>query len=240
MTHAVHRRTVLMAAAGALLTGCSAASGRRPRPPGLVGPAVGSTTSEQALAALLTGNRRFVAGTPLHAGSIAEARVFAGVQHPLAVVLGCSDSRLAPELLFDQGFGDLFVVRVVGGVLDTSALASIEYAVTELTVPLVVVLGHERCGAIRAAVDAVRAREAQLPVRTRTNESHLAAIIERLEPIAVAAVNSGASDTYEKAMRLAVSGAAATLEHERFLAGRRVQIATSHYDLDDGMVRLLS
>jgi carbonic anhydrase len=76
-------------------------------------------------------------------------------QHPFAVVLGCSDSRVAAELVFDQGLGDLFVVRTAGHVLDTTVLGSVEYGVAVLGTPLVVVLGHDRCGAVRAASDAL-------------------------------------------------------------------------------------
>jgi carbonic anhydrase len=103
---------------------------------------------------LVAGNKRFAAGRPRHPRqdpghreSLVEA------QHPFACVLGCADSRVPAELLFDQGLGDLFTVRAVGEVLDDAVVGSIEYAVEHLHVPLVVVLGHAECGAVKAAID---------------------------------------------------------------------------------------
>ena len=110
-------------------------------------------TAEEAWQRLTEGNERFAAER-LQNKSLGAARraVLAQGQHPFAIVLTCSDSRLAPELLFDQGLGDLFVVRVAGNVSEPFALGSIEYAVEHLHVPLVVVLGHEKCGAVAAAL----------------------------------------------------------------------------------------
>jgi carbonic anhydrase len=105
-----------------------------------------------ALDELLAGNRRYAEDRPHHphVGRGTRATLAAG-QHPLAAVLACSDSRVPPTLVFDQGLGDLFVVRNAGQVLSPDALASLEYAVLELDVPLIAVLGHQACGAIRAA-----------------------------------------------------------------------------------------
>lgn len=105
---------------------------------------------------LMDGNRRFVTGTPEHPGQDAARRTeLAASQHPFAVVLGCSDSRLAAEILFDRGLGDLFVVRTAGQVLGPEVLGSVEYGVEVLGCPLIVVLGHEGCGAIAAATAAL-------------------------------------------------------------------------------------
>jgi carbonic anhydrase len=105
-----------------------------------------------ALAELIAGNRRFVEGTRIHPNQDAERRAsLRAQQDPFAVVFGCSDSRLAAEIIFDRGLGDLFVVRTAGHIIGEDVLASISYGVTELSVPLIVVLGHDSCGAVGAA-----------------------------------------------------------------------------------------
>lgn len=111
----------------------------------------------QAWARLRDGNARFVDGRVLHPSQGAERRTeLSAAQHPFAVVLGCSDSRVAAEIVFDQGLGDLFVVRTAGHVLDTTVIGSIEYGVEVVGASLVVVLGHDSCGAVAAAVDTLR------------------------------------------------------------------------------------
>jgi carbonic anhydrase len=114
-------------------------------------------TADKALAQLLEGNRRFVAGNLTAPQQIVARRadVTAG-QAPIAAIVSCADSRVPPELVFDQGLGDLFVVRLAGNVVDDAARASIMFAVDGLRAPLVMVHGHERCGAVTAAVEAVR------------------------------------------------------------------------------------
>ncbi|GGO04467.1 carbonic anhydrase [Micromonospora parathelypteridis] len=113
-----------------------------------------SATSEpaRAYAELTAGNRRFVSGAPRHPNQDAGHRAaVADGQHPFAVIVGCSDSRLAAEIIFDRGLGDLFVVRTAGHTAGPEVLGSVEYAVTVLGTPLVVVLGHDSCGAVQAA-----------------------------------------------------------------------------------------
>ena len=114
------------------------------------------TSPSQAWARLRAGNARFAADAMEHPdlGAARRAEV-AGGQHPFAVVLGCSDSRVPAEIVFDQGLGDLFVVRTAGHVLDGAVIGSVEFGVEVLGAPLVVVLGHEGCGALRAATDAL-------------------------------------------------------------------------------------
>src|SRR5262245_40561826 len=110
-------------------------------------------SAEQALARLLAGNARFVAHRERHPDiTVRRRRALVSSQHPFAVILGCADSRVSPELLFDEGLGDLFVIRVAGNVVDDVVLGSIEYAVEHLGTKLIVVLGHEKCGAVSAAV----------------------------------------------------------------------------------------
>ena len=115
--------------------------------------------ASEAVARLVKGNERFVAGGPLHGHpSVARRKELLAEQHPFATVLGCSDSRVPTELLFDQGLGDLFVVRVAGNVVAPDDLGSIEYAVDHLNTPLVLVLGHEGCGTVTAALEPEAAR----------------------------------------------------------------------------------
>lgn len=109
---------------------------------------------QESFSKLMEGNKRFVAGS-LAQKDVGETRrkELAGGQHPFAIVVTCSDSRVAPEILFDEGLGDIFTVRVAGNVLDPISLGSIEYAAEHLHAPLLVLLGHEKCGAVSAALD---------------------------------------------------------------------------------------
>ena len=112
-----------------------------------------SITPELALQQLMEGNLRYAEGNASHPHQSLERRAeLVSGQHPFAVILGCSDSRIPPELIFDQGLGDIFVIRTAGEVVDNASLASIEYAVEHLGVSLVLVLGHDSCGAVTAAV----------------------------------------------------------------------------------------
>jgi carbonic anhydrase len=118
--------------------------------------AMPNTNPATAWKALKEGNQRFVAGKPEHPSQSVEHRAsLAAGQKPIAAVLGCADSRVAAELIFDQGLGDIFVVRTAGQAIDSAVLGSIEYAVTVLNVPLIVVLGHDGCGAVKAAIAAL-------------------------------------------------------------------------------------
>jgi carbonic anhydrase len=115
-----------------------------------------NTSPVTAWKALKEGNERFVAGKPEHPSQSVEHRAsLAGGQKPTAVLFGCADSRVAAEIIFDQGLGDMFVVRTAGHVIDSAVLGSIEYAVTVLNVPLIVVLGHDSCGAVKATLTAI-------------------------------------------------------------------------------------
>src|SRR5512144_1963951 len=109
--------------------------------------------SEQLLKRLIEGNRRFVDNRPALDASPHRRIEVAQGQKPFAIILGCVDSRVPPELVFDQGMGNLFVIRTAGEVLDQAALGSLEFGVEELHIPLLVVLGHERCGAVKAAIE---------------------------------------------------------------------------------------
>src|SRR5271165_686103 len=134
-------------AAAAAAKGKRAAAGALPK------------NAAEALAWLKEGNLRFASSHPHHAHEAASWRKhLKGSQQPFATILACSDSRVPPELVFDQGFGDLFVIRVAGNVIATDVLGSLQYATRHLHTPLVVVMGHESCGAVTAAVDALEGR----------------------------------------------------------------------------------
>src|SRR3954447_20195801 len=112
-----------------------------------------------ALAELVAGNKRFVSGRPEHGHRVSSAAAASGGQQPHAVVIGCIDSRVPLEAIFDQTFGSICVVRSGAHVLDQAVQGSVEFAVTALRVPLVMVLGHERCGAVASTVEALRLGE---------------------------------------------------------------------------------
>ncbi|CAH0128848.1 MULTISPECIES: carbonic anhydrase [unclassified Microbacterium] len=138
---------------------------------------------------MLDGNRRFVAGEPRHPNQNVERRHdLANEQHPVATLFGCSDSRLAAEIIFDKGLGDLFVVRNAGQVIGESIVGSLEYAVEILQVPLIVVLAHDSCGAVRAAIDGTAIDAAPLP-------PHIWKLIAPIIPAArkVLAANGGST-----------------------------------------------
>ncbi|MEJ2852157.1 MULTISPECIES: carbonic anhydrase [unclassified Saccharothrix] len=153
-TAAVTRRKLfgLTAGTAAALTVASSASAQE-------APESKSLDAEGAWRKLAEGNQRFVSGHQTHPHeSLKWRESLVKGQHPFACVVGCADSRVPPELLFDEGFGDLFTIRAAGEVLDTSVLGSVEYAVEHLDVPLVVVLGHASCGAVSATIDVIRGR----------------------------------------------------------------------------------
>ncbi len=132
-------------------------------------------TPTEAWRDLETGNARFLAGAPAHPRQDVDRREqLAAAQVPHAALFGCSDSRLAAEIIFDQGLGDLFVVRNAGQVVSDSAIASLEYAVAVLGVPLVVVLGHDSCGAVQAAIDAAGPDAPALPPLIATHVAPIA------------------------------------------------------------------
>ncbi len=131
----------------------------------------GLRVSRKSLEKLLDGNRRFLLGQRYHQNMDEELRKRTlNAQAPIAAILGCSDSRVAPEIVFDQGIGDIFVVRTAGNVLDIVGIGSMEYAVEHLHVPLIVVLGHQRCGAVSAALQGIESL------------GHVNSVIEKIAP----------------------------------------------------------
>ena len=133
-------------------------------------------TPSQVWREMQRGNERFIAGAPLHPRQDVERREeLAFKQEPHAALFGCSDSRLAAEIIFDKGIGDLFVVLNAGQVISDSVIGSLEYAVAVLNVPLIVVLGHDECGAVLAAIDSKGANAPALP-------PHIANLIAQIVP----------------------------------------------------------
>lgn len=124
--------------------------------------AAGPAGADEALAELVAGNKRYVTGQNMHHDFGPERSALAQSQHPFAIILGCADSRVSPELAFDQTRGRLFVVSVAGNFIDENRLASIEFGASVLGASLIMVLGHDQCGAIKGAID-VYTKNAQLP-----------------------------------------------------------------------------
>ncbi len=148
-------------------------------------------TPKEAWAALLQGNRHFVSGEPAHPRQDVDRREsVAEIQRPFAALLGCADSRLSAEIIFDVGLGDLFVVRNAGQVIAETILGSLEYAVEVLKVPLILVLGHDECGAIRASINS---REGNL----QSQGKFIHNIVARIAPTVTKAYESGKKDIDE-------------------------------------------
>lgn len=195
-------------------------------------PAAVPTTAE-AQARLESGNRRFVTGKLTHPRQDARRRAeVATSQSPFAIVLGCADSRTSPEVLFDQGMGDLFVVRVAGNVLNDHVLGSIEYAVEHLGSQLIVVLGHERCGAVKASRD-ILAAKSEAP-------AHVHSLVRSIQP-AIEATPGGDLEAMTHAnIRNIVKELRAcppTLK-EKFDT-HKISVVGAYYDLDTGKVSFL-
>lgn len=196
-----------------------------------------SLTPSEAFELLLAGNQRFTAGTPEHPNQDAARRAeTAPAQRPFAVLFGCSDSRLAAEIIFDRGLGDLFVVRTAGHVAGAEVLGSIEYAVSVLDCPLVVVLGHDTCGAVAATRTAL----ADGVVAT----GYVRDVIERVTPSVLAARAAGLTeddDIIAEHIRHTVDF---LLDRSRVLADQvdagQVAVVGLSYRLADGNARVVT
>jgi carbonic anhydrase len=186
----------------------------------------------QALAELQAGNRRYVTFKRIYPHqSRSRLLSVAKSQHPIAVILGCADSRVSPELAFDQGLGDLFTIRVAGNIADDAVIGSIEYAVDHLGVSLVVVLGHERCGAVAAAVQGGEA------------PGHIGALTGPIAP-AVKIARGQKGDLLDNAVKANARQVAHQLRITGPLLANRVKsgrlkIVGARYDLDTGAITIL-
>jgi carbonic anhydrase len=193
-----------------------------------------SDMPDQALDRLMRGNRRFVADWPDRPNqSVRRRRQLAKEgQQPFAVIVTCADSRVPPEIIFDAGLGDLFVVRVAGNVLDDVVIGSIEYAVEHLHVPLVMILGHDGCGAVTAALN-----------RTGQPQGRLGAIMHALQPaveLAEAHCGDVVSHAIDANVRLAVKQLKAGEQTLSEAAAQgKISIAGARYHLESGVVDLL-
>ncbi|MFF5369885.1 carbonic anhydrase [Streptomyces sp. NPDC013187] len=192
-------------------------------------------TPEQAWRELAAGNRRWRAFRERHPHeNPAMRRTLATAQHPFAVVLGCIDSRVPPELVFDQGLGDLMTVRTAGEVLDEAVLGSVAYGVLELGIPLIVVLGHQSCGAVRAAVSAEQSGE-RLP-------AHMQYLVDQISP----AIDHGREGdaridaTVSANVRLVHSRLAAEPELAAMIGNGRLAIIGARYELTTQAVHRLA
>jgi carbonic anhydrase len=194
-----------------------------------------NTNPVTAWKALREGNDRFVAGQPEHPSQSVEHRAsLAEGQKPTAVVFGCSDSRVAAEIIFDQGLGDMFVVRTAGHVIDSAVLGSIEYAVNVLSVPLIVVLGHDSCGAVNATISAID--NGAVP------GGYIRDVVERVTPSILLGRRDGLTRVDEFEAKHVNETVAQLADRSSAIAGAvadgRLAIAGVTYHLADGRTQL--
>lgn len=191
-----------------------------------------SVSPDESQRRLKDGNERFVAGTPTQTTKDSRRRAEgAQGQKPFAIIVSCSDSRVGPEVVFDQGLGDLFVVRSAGHVVDDVGLGSIEYAVEHLGASLILVLGHERCGAVAATVAGGKPH------------GHVSAIVKAIKP-AVAKTKGQPGDAVDNAVRAQVLEVVSQLQNAGPVLAARVKagklkVAGARYDLDSGRVEVV-
>ncbi|GAA2086455.1 MULTISPECIES: carbonic anhydrase [Brevibacterium] len=202
-----------------------------------VSPARRFTTPGEAYAALMEGNARYVDGNPAHPNQdVSRRSALANVQEPFVTLFGCSDSRVAAEMIFDVGLGDMFVVRTAGQVSDSASIGTLEYGVEVLGTPLLVVLGHDSCGAVTAAVESYTTGE--------TPGGFIEDLVTRILPSVVHARSEGFSDlqgavvqnTIDTVMRLPRRS---TLIRRALRRGS-LEIVGLTYHLADGRVNLVS
>jgi carbonic anhydrase len=191
-----------------------------------------AVSAGQALQLLLEGNQRFVAGKLEHPNQTPARRAELGNgQHPFAAVLACSDSRTPPEIIFDRGLGDIFIVRVAGNVVDQVVIESLGYSVKHLGARLVMILGHRRCGAVTAAVEG-----------DEKDKEEVREIVKELEP-AVRASRGMPGDPVENAVRenvkLVVKKLAASRQLSAMVKSGELKIVGGVYDLDTGTIEML-
>lgn len=188
--------------------------------------------SQEVVRRLMEGNDRFIAGQTRHPNQSSERRqAIARGQNPIAVVLTCADSRVSPELLFDQGLGDLFVIRNAGNVLDDHVLGSIEYAVSHLNVSLVMVLGHSGCGAAKATLEGGHA------------PGHVSSIVDSLK-VSMEASREASGDKLDNLIRRHVQASVSNIEKskpilEPAVAQGRLRVVGARYNLETGRVEMV-
>ncbi len=235
-------RTSLVAAsvAGLTLSNCgttpasTGAGGTTPTSTGAVKTL--SAASNDPLQRLLEGNVRFQTGAVTRPDqTLARRAALAQKQSPFAIIFSCVDSRVPPELVFDQGLGDLFIIRTAAHVLDSASLGSLEFGVAELHIPLLMVLGHERCGAVGATITAIDSHE-EPPGSIKT-------LVDYIRPSVLAAQGTGAVRT-DNAVRLNVSNTVQHLRQSTIMntaeKSGKLTIVGARYDLDTGGVSIIT
>jgi carbonic anhydrase len=227
------RRGLLLGAAssaGLLLSNAAGAKEIKtaPKPQNVLSP-------DASLERLLKGNARYVAGVSARHDFKHEREALAGGQNPFAAILSCADSRIAPEYAFDSGRGDLFVCRVAGNFANAESVASLEYAVAVLGVPLILVLGHDSCGAIDAAIKSLR--------DNTTLPGQMPSLVAGVAP-AVKAVSGQGGDTLGLAIKQNVVDTVAKLSSATPILGaaveqRKLRVVGGVYGLRDGKVKMV-
>ena len=198
-------------------------------------------SAQEALDRLREGNKRFASGVGTSRSIGAVPAESAEGQEPFAIILGCSDSRVPAEIVFNQGLGDLFVIRVAGNIVAPSQIGSIEFAVTSFATQLVVVLGHSNCGAVLAAVE-----QLQAPADTRSR--NLRSIVNFIRPSVERCIQAGSHKHQDALVEQAVrANIHASVRHlrrgseilEEFISDDRLRIVGAEYSLDTGRVEFL-
>ncbi|HST82931.1 MAG TPA: carbonic anhydrase [Kineosporiaceae bacterium] len=196
-------------------------------------------SSDEGRERLESGNARYAAGKPVHADQSVERREgVADSQTPFAVILSCADSRVPPEVIFDQGLGDLFVVRSAGQVIDHAVQGSLQYGVEHLKIPLLVVLGHSDCGAVQATVEAIEKK-------SKPSGTDVDALIAAIRPAVVEAEETGADKTNLVSVSTDIN-VERIVEHLKSVAVlreastlRKVKIVGAVYSVETGQVSWL-
>ena len=193
------------------------------------------STPSEALSKLLEGNQRFVQGTLIHPNLSAERRAEVSQgQFPWAVILGCVDSRVPPEIVFDQGLGDMFVVRTAGQVIDNAVMGSIEFAVEE-GAKLIMVLGHQSCGAVKATIQTIQSNGHP--------EGEIAALVDAIKP-AFAVAETQPGDIVENTVRANVKLEVGILHGSEIVSHAMdqgtVELVGARYDLGTGAVTVIA
>jgi len=194
----------------------------------------------EALARLQDGNRRFAAGVRGHDTLISETRrnELTSGQEPFAIILGCSDSRVPSEIVFQQGLGDLFVIRVAGNIVASSQVGSVEFGAARFGTRLVVVLGHSQCGAVLATLE-------ELQQSTANQSRNLRSIVDRVRPSVEALLATGITHDenalVEQAVRANIRASANHLRHgsevlERLIREEGLIVVGAEYSLETGLV----
>jgi carbonic anhydrase len=192
-----------------------------------------SVAPAEAISKLKEGNSRYTSGNLQHPGQNTERRTeLAKTQHPFAGIVSCSDSRVPPEIVFDQGLGDLFIVRVAGNVINDEGLGSIEYTVDHLGTRLILVLGHQRCGAVDAARETIAAK-GKAP-------GHIQSLVTAIKPAVEATVKDDLETTVKanvKNVVQALRSSTPILKAE--VDSGKIQVIGGYYSLDTGAVTFL-